>query len=167
MGKKKNILKYLHCLTKTLSSSFYCPPPLLLSSLQPPWNAPQGIQEEEPHTPETERNRFRRNLSQLAATDALCCKRGESTEGKAGSSTATRLVAMESYMKGIRGDTPCVLDMDPTHTVGGGVEDFYGEDRATEDQLVTPWTVSVARSRFFQYSFSFVCIFKSCLAFGY
>lgn len=30
-------------------------------------------------------------------------------------------------------------------TVGGGVEDVYGEDRATEDQLVTPWTVSVAR----------------------
>lgn len=29
--------------------------------------------------------------------------------------------------------------------VGGGVEDVYGEDRATEDQLVTPWTVSVAR----------------------
>lgn len=29
-------------------------------------------------------------------------------------------------------------------TVGGGVEDVYGEDRATEDQLVTPWTVSVA-----------------------
>ena len=29
-------------------------------------------------------------------------------------------------------------------TVGGGVEDVYGEDRATEDQLVTPWTFSVA-----------------------
>jgi malate dehydrogenase (oxaloacetate-decarboxylating)(NADP+) len=28
---------------------------------------------------------------------------------------------------------------------GGGVEDVYGEDCATEDQLVTPWTVSVAR----------------------
>ncbi|KAH7523557.1 hypothetical protein FEM48_Zijuj06G0024700 [Ziziphus jujuba var. spinosa] len=27
---------------------------------------------------------------------------------------------------------------------GGGVEDVYGEDRATEDQLVTPWTVSIA-----------------------
>lgn len=29
---------------------------------------------------------------------------------------------------------------------GGGVEDLYGEDTATVDQLVTPWTVSVARS---------------------
>ncbi|XP_022150643.1 NADP-dependent malic enzyme-like isoform X2 [Momordica charantia] len=27
---------------------------------------------------------------------------------------------------------------------GGGVHDVYGEDRATEDQFVTPWTVTVA-----------------------
>lgn len=38
-----------------------------------------------------------------------------------------------------------VLEMDAKTTVGGGVEDVYGEDSATEDQLVTPWTVSVAR----------------------
>ncbi|KAL6607724.1 hypothetical protein ACP70R_040787 [Stipagrostis hirtigluma subsp. patula] len=29
-------------------------------------------------------------------------------------------------------------------TAGGGVEDVYGEDRATEDQLITPWAFSVA-----------------------
>jgi hypothetical protein len=29
---------------------------------------------------------------------------------------------------------------------GGGVEDAYGEDRATEEQLITPWAFSVARS---------------------
>ncbi|XP_076950740.1 NADP-dependent malic enzyme-like [Bidens hawaiensis] len=34
--------------------------------------------------------------------------------------------------------------IDPKSNVGGGVADVYGEDRATEDQLVTPWTVSVA-----------------------
>jgi len=28
---------------------------------------------------------------------------------------------------------------------GGGVRDVYGEDRATEDQGVTPWSVSVSR----------------------
>jgi malate dehydrogenase (oxaloacetate-decarboxylating)(NADP+) len=28
---------------------------------------------------------------------------------------------------------------------GGGVEDVYGEDRATEEQLITPWSFSVAR----------------------
>lgn len=27
----------------------------------------------------------------------------------------------------------------------GGVRDLYGEDSATEDQLITPWTFSVAR----------------------
>ncbi|XP_047330289.1 NADP-dependent malic enzyme [Impatiens glandulifera] len=37
-----------------------------------------------------------------------------------------------------------VQDLDSSATVGGGVEDVYGEDRATEDQLVTPWTTSVA-----------------------
>lgn len=52
---------------------------------------------------------------------------------------------MESTLKDIR-DGAAVLDLDPKATVGGGVEDLYGEDFATEDQLVTPWTVSVARS---------------------
>ncbi|PON45153.1 Malic oxidoreductase [Parasponia andersonii] len=50
---------------------------------------------------------------------------------------------MESTLKDIR-DGASVLDLDPKSTVGGGVEDVYGEDRATEDQLVTPWTFSVA-----------------------
>ncbi|KAJ8768716.1 hypothetical protein K2173_023620 [Erythroxylum novogranatense] len=50
---------------------------------------------------------------------------------------------MESTMKDMR-DGASVLDMDPKCTVGGGVEDVYGEDSATEDQLVTPWTISVA-----------------------
>ncbi|XP_048321470.2 NADP-dependent malic enzyme [Ziziphus jujuba] len=50
---------------------------------------------------------------------------------------------MESTLKDIR-DGASVLDMDPTSTIDGGVEDVYGEDRATEDQLVTPWTFSVA-----------------------
>ncbi|XP_021848597.1 NADP-dependent malic enzyme isoform X2 [Spinacia oleracea] len=34
--------------------------------------------------------------------------------------------------------------VDEKTAVGGGVQDVYGEDSATEDQLVTPWTVSVA-----------------------
>ena len=29
--------------------------------------------------------------------------------------------------------------------VGGGVQDLYGEDSATEEQFITPWTLSVAR----------------------
>ncbi|CAK9328289.1 unnamed protein product [Citrullus colocynthis] len=50
---------------------------------------------------------------------------------------------MESTLKEI-GDGGSVLDLDPKATVGGGVEDIYGEDCATEEQLVTPWTFSVA-----------------------
>nr|BAA24950.1 NADP-malic enzyme [Aloe arborescens] len=51
---------------------------------------------------------------------------------------------MESMMKSLRGDDVSVLDLDPKTAVGGGVGDVYGEDRATEEQQVTPWTVSVA-----------------------
>ncbi|KAK7319950.1 hypothetical protein RJT34_04679 [Clitoria ternatea] len=50
---------------------------------------------------------------------------------------------MESTLKALR-DGESVLDLSPKSTVSGGVEDIYGEDRATEDQLVTPWTFSVA-----------------------
>ncbi|PNY04270.1 NADP-dependent malic enzyme-like protein [Trifolium pratense] len=55
---------------------------------------------------------------------------------------------MENTLKPLR-DGECVLDVlsprsTPRPTVAGGVEDVYGEDRATEDQLVTPWTFSVA-----------------------
>ncbi|CAL5419380.1 unnamed protein product [Camellia sinensis] len=50
---------------------------------------------------------------------------------------------MEITSKDERGGAP-VLDIDSKSTVGGGVEDVYGEDRATEDQLVTPWTISVS-----------------------
>ncbi|KAF2323471.1 hypothetical protein GH714_035638 [Hevea brasiliensis] len=41
-------------------------------------------------------------------------------------------------------DEASVLDLDPKSTVAGGVRDVYGEDTATEDQFVTPWTLSVA-----------------------
>ncbi|MED6168097.1 hypothetical protein PIB30_009059 [Stylosanthes scabra] len=50
---------------------------------------------------------------------------------------------METTLKPLR-DGESVLDLNPRSTVSGGVEDIYGEDRATEEQLVTPWTFSVA-----------------------
>ncbi|KAJ6804973.1 NADP-dependent malic enzyme isoform X2 [Iris pallida] len=34
--------------------------------------------------------------------------------------------------------------VDRKSAVGGGVQDAYGEDRATEEKLVTPWSVTVA-----------------------
>ncbi|KAI7730480.1 hypothetical protein M8C21_019560 [Ambrosia artemisiifolia] len=52
-----------------------------------------------------------------------------------------RMLKMQSSLKRMK-DGESVID--PTSTVGGGVGDVYGEDRATEDHLVTPWTVSVA-----------------------
>ncbi|CAA2977591.1 NADP-dependent malic enzyme-like isoform X2 [Olea europaea subsp. europaea] len=50
--------------------------------------------------------------------------------------------AMESTFKEMDGES--VLDMEDKAGVGGGVKDVYGEDRASEDQFITPWTVSVA-----------------------
>ncbi|XP_015902424.3 NADP-dependent malic enzyme [Ziziphus jujuba] len=37
-----------------------------------------------------------------------------------------------------------VVEVEPKCSVGGGVQDVYGEDSATEDQNVTPWSLSVA-----------------------
>lgn len=66
------------------------------------------------------------------------------SNGKAGEANASSAV-MESTLKELR-DGNAVLDMDPKSAVSGGVRDVYGEDSATEEQLITPWTVSVARS---------------------
>ncbi|CAN6680962.1 unnamed protein product [Malus baccata var. baccata] len=62
-----------------------------------------------------------------------------------------RKVGAESDLKLLLGSlrmaskvTDSTVEIDPKSTVGGGVEDVYGEDTATEDQLVTPWTYSVA-----------------------
>ncbi|KAL5558638.1 hypothetical protein UlMin_034849 [Ulmus minor] len=50
------------------------------------------------------------------------------------------LVSMASTLKEMMNGG----DVEKKTGFGGGVEDVYGEDRATEDQLITPWTVSVA-----------------------
>ncbi|XP_028756206.1 NADP-dependent malic enzyme [Neltuma alba] len=52
-------------------------------------------------------------------------------------------VAVETKLNGIKDDS-VVVDVNGKPTVGGGVQDTYGEDRATEDQFVTPWSLSVA-----------------------
>ena len=52
---------------------------------------------------------------------------------------------METQLKGLQNGTPDVLDLKNTPTVGGGVGDTFGEDAATEDQTLTPWTRMVAR----------------------
>jgi len=52
-------------------------------------------------------------------------------------------VVMETPLKELKKDSP-VADVDGNSSAGGP-QDVYGEDRATEDQFVTPWSVSVAR----------------------
>ncbi|XP_068638218.1 NADP-dependent malic enzyme isoform X1 [Aristolochia californica] len=41
-------------------------------------------------------------------------------------------------------DEAAILEMDSKSTVGGGVQDVYGEDCATQDQPITPWALTVA-----------------------
>ena len=65
-----------------------------------------------------------------------------SSNGRPGERNVT--VVVETTPKEVR-DSSLTVDVEPKPTVSGGVEDVYGEDRATEDQAVTPWTVSVAR----------------------
>ncbi|XP_072981058.1 NADP-dependent malic enzyme-like [Typha angustifolia] len=55
---------------------------------------------------------------------------------------SSRAIAMESAAATHEDELEAMLD--PKSTVCGGVEDTYGEDSATEDQQVTPWTLSVA-----------------------
>ncbi|XP_047258186.1 uncharacterized protein LOC124890424 [Capsicum annuum] len=53
-------------------------------------------------------------------------------------------VLMENNLKEIK-ESVAVIDKDSKSTVTGGVGDVYGEESASEDQAITPWTFSVAR----------------------
>ncbi|KAK3018918.1 hypothetical protein RJ639_003515 [Escallonia herrerae] len=64
-----------------------------------------------------------------------------SSNGRQGERNVT--VLMESTLKEMR-EGASVVERDSKSTVGGGVEDVYGEDCATEDYSITPWSVSVA-----------------------
>ncbi|XP_059456373.1 NADP-dependent malic enzyme [Corylus avellana] len=65
-----------------------------------------------------------------------------SSNGRAGDRNAAVLV--ENTLKEMREGSAVIADVDSKPMVGGGVQDVYGEDTATEDQFVTPWSVSVA-----------------------
>ncbi|KAL3720968.1 hypothetical protein ACJRO7_005735 [Eucalyptus globulus] len=65
-------------------------------------------------------------------------QKGRATSERSGS------VLVDSTLKEMKDHTSSSPIVDPESAVGGGVKDVYGEDSATEDQLVTPWTVSVA-----------------------
>ncbi|XP_050232552.1 NADP-dependent malic enzyme [Mercurialis annua] len=53
------------------------------------------------------------------------------------------VVLESSTLQEIR-DGGSVIEVEAKTTVAGGVHDVYGEDTATEDQFVTPWSLSVA-----------------------
>jgi malate dehydrogenase (oxaloacetate-decarboxylating)(NADP+) len=53
--------------------------------------------------------------------------------------------AMETQFKELRNGAPDVLDLKNAPTTGGGVGDTFGEDAATEEQTLTPWSRVVAR----------------------
>ncbi|KAJ9692262.1 hypothetical protein PVL29_011364 [Vitis rotundifolia] len=63
------------------------------------------------------------------------------SNGRAGELNVSAV--MESTLKELR-DGNTVLEVDSKSAVSGGVRDVHGEDAATEDQIVTPWTISVA-----------------------
>lgn len=63
------------------------------------------------------------------------------SNGRAGELNVSAV--MESTLKELR-DGNTVLEVDSKSAVSGGVRDVDGEDAATEDQIVTPWTITVA-----------------------
>lgn len=56
-----------------------------------------------------------------------------------------RPAGMESQLKSAGKGGPDMLDVHSTSTVGGGVGDTFGEDAASEEMTLTPWTRMVAR----------------------
>ncbi|XP_062087565.1 NADP-dependent malic enzyme [Humulus lupulus] len=66
------------------------------------------------------------------------------TAGRAGDRNGT--VVMESVAKETR-EALTVVEEEQKSAVGGGVEDVYGADSGTEDQYITPWSVSVASGK--------------------
>ncbi|KAI4324760.1 hypothetical protein MLD38_030217 [Melastoma candidum] len=68
-----------------------------------------------------------------------------STRARAAKSGDTGVVVETAFKEMQFGNgSPATVNVEMDTTVGGGVKDVYGEDTATEDQLVTPWSVSVA-----------------------
>ncbi|XP_041015956.1 NADP-dependent malic enzyme-like isoform X2 [Juglans microcarpa x Juglans regia] len=63
------------------------------------------------------------------------------TNGRAGERNAAILV--ENRLKEMREGSSAIADVESEPTVGGEVQDEYGEDAATEE-FVTPWCLSVA-----------------------
>lgn len=82
------------------------------------------------------------NVSRRRVTIPVVVAAAVNSNGKPGDGNVSVLV--EDTIKEIRDASP-VVEKDSKSNVSGGVADVYGEDTASEDQSITPWTVSVAR----------------------
>ncbi|CAA2995636.1 nadp-dependent malic enzyme, chloroplastic [Olea europaea subsp. europaea] len=88
---------------------------------------------------------FPRSTQRVAAPSVVVA--AVSSNGRPGDRNVS--VLMENTSKEVvesatSSSSPSVIDKDAKSTVGGGVQDVYGEDSATEDMHITPWTVTVA-----------------------
>ncbi|KAI9107824.1 hypothetical protein K1719_021160 [Acacia pycnantha] len=83
----------------------------------------------------------------LSNTGLVGCSRSSGLQSKRLVSFRVVCLASSSSSGGDRKLTAVmetVADVDNNQTVAGGVQDVYGEDKATEDHFVTPWSVSAA-----------------------
>ncbi|CAA2959212.1 NADP-dependent malic enzyme, chloroplastic [Olea europaea subsp. europaea] len=86
---------------------------------------------------------FPRSTQRVAAPPVVVA--AVSSNGRPGDRNVSVLVENTSKeMVESATSSPSVIDKEAKSTVGGGVEDVYGEDSATEDMHITPWTVTVA-----------------------
>ncbi|CAI9767167.1 unnamed protein product [Fraxinus pennsylvanica] len=88
---------------------------------------------------------FPRSAQRVAAPPVVVA--AVSSNGRPGDRNASVLMentSKEMVESATSSSSPSVIDKDAKSTVGGGVEDVYGEDSATEDMHITPWTVTVA-----------------------
>lgn len=64
-------------------------------------------------------------------------------------------------------ENPAPVEKEIKSTVTGGVADVYGEDSATEDQSITPWTLSVARWNITSFEFWIDNFYAFCSQMGF
>nr|AAT02533.1 NADP-dependent malic enzyme 1 [Hydrilla verticillata] len=77
-------------------------------------------------------------------TFVRCCGNGAPSRRVATASLEARNSVVLKEPEAMEGALNGSAVVDSPSAVSGGVRDTYGEDRATEDQLLTPWTASVA-----------------------
>lgn len=68
-----------------------------------------------------------------------------SSNGRPGENGNVSVLVENNPKKETKDASSPVVEKETKSKVSGGVGDVYGEDTASEDQSITPWTVSVAR----------------------